>query len=73
MIIQCESWSRKFIVKDIDIPEEGRTVQCGYCSVTWHQKPITITKKDISEICKISEVTINKCTKKLELNNDLFK
>ena len=34
---------------------------------------ITITKKDISEICKISEVTINKCTKKLELNNDLFK
>ena len=47
MIIQCESCSRKFIVKDIDIPEEGRTVQCGYCSVTWHQKPITITKKDV--------------------------
>jgi transcription initiation factor TFIIB len=26
----------------------------------------TISKKEISEICKISEVTINKCTKKLE-------
>ena len=37
MIIQCESCSRKFIVKDSDIPKEGRTVQCGYCSVTWHQ------------------------------------
>ena len=37
MIIQCENCSKKFIVKDEDIPEEGRTVQCGYCSVTWHQ------------------------------------
>ena len=39
MIIQCESCSRKFVVKDNDIPKEGRTVQCGYCSVTWHQMP----------------------------------
>ena len=39
MIIQCESCSRKFIVKDNDIPKEGRTVRCGYCSVTWHQMP----------------------------------
>ena len=42
MIIQCESCSRKFVVKDIDIPEEGRTVQCSYCSVTWHQMPVSI-------------------------------
>ena len=42
MIIQCESCSRKFVVKDRDIPEEGRTVQCGYCSVTWHQMPVSI-------------------------------
>ena len=40
MIIQCESCSRKFVVKDNDIPEKGRTVQCGYCSVTWHQMPV---------------------------------
>ena len=40
MIIQCESCSRKFIVKDSDIPKDGRTVQCGYCSVTWHQMPV---------------------------------
>jgi len=39
MIIQCQSCSKKFIVKDSDIPKEGRTVQCGYCSVNWHQKP----------------------------------
>tara|TARA_Y100001980_G_C14556722_1_gene349649 strand:- start:13286 stop:14230 length:945 start_codon:yes stop_codon:yes gene_type:complete len=31
-----------------------------------------ISKKDISNICKISEVTINKCTKKIESNKKLF-
>ena len=41
MIIQCENCSKKFIVKNIDIPKEGRTVQCGYCSVTWHQMPVS--------------------------------
>ena len=45
MIIQCESCSKKFIVKDSDIPEEGRMVQCGYCSVTWHQMPVSIPTK----------------------------
>ena len=45
MIIQCESCSRKFIVKDSDIPKTGRSVQCGYCSVTWHQMPITSAAK----------------------------
>ena len=55
MIIQCESCSKKFIVKDSDIPQEGRNVQCGHCSVTWHQMPISainetikITKKSTS-------------------------
>ena len=47
MIIQCKSCSRKFVVKDKDIPINGREVQCGYCSVTWHQMPIS--KKKISE------------------------
>ena len=41
MIIQCESCSKKFIVKDSDVPKKGRAVQCGYCSVTWHQMPVT--------------------------------
>ena len=40
MIIQCKSCSRKFIVKDRDIPKSGREVKCGYCSVTWHQMPV---------------------------------
>lgn len=36
------------------------------------KKSLPITKKDISDICKISEVTINKCCKKLEESN-IFK
>jgi len=53
MIIQCESCLKKFVVKDSDIPKEGRNVQCGYCSVTWLQKPIYITTKNI----KLSKAT----------------
>jgi len=45
MIIQCQNCSRKFIVKDIDIPKEGRTVKCGYCSDTWFQEPTSIPKR----------------------------
>ena len=33
---------------------------------------LNITKKDISEKCNISEVTINKCYKKLESNQELL-
>ena len=32
-------------------------------------KQIKIDKKQISEVCKISEVTVNKCSKKLEGND----
>ena len=49
MIIQCESCARKFIVKDSDIPKDGRTVQCGYCSVTWHQMPITTPTRTVKK------------------------
>lgn len=39
-----------------------------YCKL----KNNKITKKDISDICKISEVTINKCFKKLESNTIIY-
>ena len=60
MIIQCESCSRKFIVKDSDIPQEGRTVQCGYCSVTWHQMavetPIRPVQSNINESLSVDKI-----------------
>ena len=42
MIIQCENCSKKFQVKDDDIPKEGRMVQCSNCSQKWFQTPIKI-------------------------------
>jgi len=60
MIIQCESCSRKFIAKDSDIPEEGRMVQCGYCSVTWHQMPVSAPTK------VLRQENINEPTKEID-------
>ena len=36
------------------------------------KKELDITKKNISDICKISEVTINKCCKIIEEKDELF-
>ena len=52
MIIQCESCSRKFLVKDEDIPKEGRMVQCGYCSQKWFQALIKTQSSIKSDIDK---------------------
>jgi len=60
MIIQCESCSRKFIAKDSDIPKEGRMVQCGYCSVTWHQMPVAAPTK------VLRQENINEPTKEID-------
>ena len=45
MIIKCQSCLRRFVVKDSDIPQEGKNVQCGYCSVTWYQLPVQVLTK----------------------------
>ena len=46
------------------------TSGCIYFYVSHHK--IDISRKAISDICKISEVTINKCSKRLEENLKLF-
>ena len=63
MIIQCSSCSRKFIIKDSDITSRGRMVQCGYCSVTWHQMPTS------TPIKTTKQESINKPATKI--NEDL--
>jgi len=60
MIIQCENCSRKFIAQDSDIPKEGRMVQCGYCSVTWHQMPTSAPTK------VLRRENINEATKEID-------
>ena len=55
MIIQCKSCSRKFIVKDSDISEKGRNVQCGYCSAVWYQMPNLVETTEIKTKRSISK------------------
>ena len=71
MIIQCESCSRKFVVKDSDIPKEGRNVQCSYCSVTWHQLPIMSQTKipEKKKIIKENEKTENLSVDKIKASD----
>ena len=52
MIIQCEGCSRKFRVKDTDIPKEGRMVQCSNCSQKWFQAPVKIQSSIESDVDK---------------------
>ena len=52
MIIQCESCSSKFQVRDKDIPKEGRMVQCSNCSQKWFQAPKKIQSSITSDIDK---------------------
>ena len=53
MLIECNNCLKKFTVKDSDIPNKGRTVQCGNCSTQWFQMPIdpkiTTENLDIKE------------------------
>ena len=57
MIIQCESCSRKFSVRNQDIPESGRAVKCGYCSTTWHQMPVVVVTSNIEKTKNLKSVT----------------
>ena len=59
MIIQCTSCSRKFVVRDTDIPKKGRVVQCGYCSVTWHQMPVAQETKKLKQKTKVPPVEVD--------------
>ena len=62
MIIQCKNCSKKFLVKDTDIPNEGRMVECGYCSQKWFQTSVesnvdkNISKREPKQI-KIENVS----------------
>ena len=52
MIIQCKSCSKKFVVKDADIPKEGRMVQCSNCSQKWLQVPTKIQSSTTPDVDK---------------------
>ena len=56
MIINCQSCSRKFLVKDENIPKTGRMGQSGYCSARWHQMPFS-AEVEITEAKSATKVS----------------
>ena len=44
MIIECISCNKKFNVDSKLIPSDGRQIQCGSCSHTWHYKILKPSK-----------------------------
>ena len=53
-------------MRDIDISVDGRTVKCGYCSVTWHQMPIVTTT--VPPLSKSTSPTNKKINKSSTIN-----
>ena len=75
MIISCIKCNKKFAVEDNLIPEQGRVLQCGACTHTWHYIPIllidkVIDKKKTEDNIKNNEpiINIDKNEKKINLN-----
>ena len=64
----CKITVEYFIISENTPPSIGSG--CFYYFIKKTNKGIT--KKEISEICKISEVTINKCCKVIEERDELF-
>lgn len=64
----CDIAIKENIISENTPPSIAAGCIYFYCK----QRDIDITKKDISMVCKISEVTINKCSKKIEQKKELF-
>ena len=66
MIIQCENCNKKFEIQDSLIPDDGRLLECGFCTHQWHYTPIT--KLELTDEVQIkdepTEQLIVKKTKK---------
>tara|TARA_B100000965_G_C19153489_1_gene567059 strand:+ start:34 stop:507 length:474 start_codon:yes stop_codon:yes gene_type:complete len=64
MIITCPSCNKKFNVDASLIPQEGRTVQCGFCEHKWFFK-----KENTEEELKVLEKNISEPV--IEVNKNL--
>ena len=60
-----------YFIKKKKLIEEERMNQSGIKSYNYGKNELGISKKLISDICKISEVTINKCCRLIEQNDEV--
>ena len=60
------------IEKNIISQNTPQSIAAGCIYYYIKKQNLNINKKHLSDICKISEVTINKCYKNISLHDDLF-
>ena len=72
MILECKNCLKKFTVKDSDIPNKGRTVQCGNCSRQWLQMPIhsAVTTNNLDVEKKSSKISSPVTSDNLDVYGD---
>ncbi len=70
MIITCPCGDKKFNVDASLIPNEGRTLQCGFCDEKWHFKPSD--KKLENDYIK-KDIKIKKIDPKEKVPNEVDK
>jgi len=68
--IQIKEVSRLSDIYNLTNENTPPSMAAGCIYLYCKEYDLNITKKDISDVCKISEVTINKCYKKLEPYSD---
>ena len=58
MIITCPSCDKKFNLDASLIPNEGRTLQCGFCKKKWHYKldDVKLENKNKKKEIKIKKI-----------------
>ena len=70
MIITCPCGDKKFNVDASLIPNEGRTLQCGFCDEKWHFKP---NNKKLENEYKKKEIKIKKINPQENIPSDIDK
>ena len=72
MIVECKNCLKKFTLKDSDIPDRGRTVQCGNCSRRWLQMPIhsAVTTDNLDVEKNSSKISSSVTSDNLDVDDD---
>ena len=72
MIVECKNCLKKFTVKDSDIPNRGRTVQCSNCSRRWLQMPFhsAVTTDNLDLEKDSSKISSSVTSDNLDVDDD---
>jgi transcription initiation factor TFIIIB Brf1 subunit/transcription initiation factor TFIIB len=70
--VKCKAITKR--IDDLEIVSENAPTSVAACALYFyiHVNGLEFTKKQIAEVCEVSEVTITKCFKRLMKFKDLI-